>query len=115
MAVARLTELQKNNPKLLNEIYFPTNNPGFEICDSDNENRIKIMKLMESLPENQDWAGTAILESPQENDKNYYWVRVNTKQGKEFNYYIYQQTFQIKFFNLKDKKLMTLEEWRKSR
>lgn len=115
LAVNRFIELQKSNPKLLNEIYFPTNNPSFEICDSDNENRTKIMELMQNLPENQDWAGTAILESPQENDKNYYWVRVNTKQGKEFNYYIYQQTFQIKFFNPKNKKLMTLEEWRKSR
>lgn len=115
LAVDRFIELQKSNPKLLNEIYFPTNNPSFKICDSDNENRSKIFKLMQELPENKDWAGTAILESPQENDKNYYWVRVNTQQGKEFNYYIYQQTFQIKFFNPKSKKLMTLEEWRKSR
>lgn len=115
LAVNRFVELQKSNPKLLNEIYFPTNNPRFEVCDSDNENRTEIMKMMQNLPENQDWVGTTILESPQENDKNYYWVRVNTKQGKEFNYYIYQKTFQIKFFNPKNKKLMTLEEWRKSK
>jgi hypothetical protein len=115
LAVNRFEELQKTNPKLLNEIYYPTGNPSFEIADSDNENRTKIFKLMEELPENQDWAGTGIIESPQENDKNYYWVRVKTQQGKEYNYYIYQQTFEIRYFDIKKNKLMTLEEWRKSK
>lgn len=114
LAVNRFEELQKTNPKLLNEIYYPTGNPSFEIADSDSENRTKIFKLMEELPENQDWAGTGIIESPQENDKNYYWVKVKTQQGKEYNYYIYQQTFEIKYFDIKKNKLMTLEEWRKS-
>lgn len=115
LAVNRFIELQKSNPKLLNEIYFPTNNPSFEICDSDYENRSKIMELMENLPDNKELAGILIIESPQENDKNYYWVRVNTKENKELNYYIYQKTFEIKFFNPRTKKLMTLEEWRKSK
>ncbi len=115
LAVNRFEELQKTNPKLLNEIYYPTGNPSFEIADSDNENRTKIFKLMKELPENQDWAGTGIIESPQENDKNYYWVRVKTQQGKEYNYYIYQQTFEIRYFDIKKNKLMTLEEWRKSK
>nr|WP_315149274.1 DUF5301 domain-containing protein [uncultured Flavobacterium sp.] len=115
LAVNRFIELQKSNSKLLNEIYFPTNNPSFEICDSDNENRTKIMELMQNLPENKEWAGTSILESPQENDKSYYWVRVEIKENKELNYYIYQKTFEIKFFDPKTKKLMTLDEWRKSK
>ncbi len=113
LAVNRYEELKKSNSKLLNEIYFPTGNPSFEICDSDNENRSKIFKLMQELPENQDWAGTHIVESPQENDKNYYWVRVTTKQDKELNYYIYQETFEVKFFDAKNNKLITLDEWRK--
>lgn len=115
LALNRLEELQKTRPKLLDEIYYPTGNPSFEISDSDNENRAKIFKLMEELPENQDWAGTGIIESPQENDKNYYWVRVKTQQGKEYNYYIYQQTFEIKYFDIKKNKLITLDEWRKSK
>lgn len=115
LAVNRLEELEKDNPKLLNEIYFPTGNPSFEICDSDNKNRTKIFDLMEKLPENQDWAGTSIVESPQENDKDYYWVRVKTQQNKKFNYYIYQRTFEIKFFDTVNNKLLTLEEWRKSK
>ncbi|NJM80057.1 MAG: hypothetical protein HC854_11365 [Flavobacterium sp.] len=107
LAVNRFEELEKSNPKLLNEIYFPTENPSFDIADSDNENITKIFNLMEKLPENQDWAGTEILESPQENDKNYYWVRVKTTENKEFNYYIYQETFEIKFFDPKKSKLMS--------
>ena len=70
---------------------------------------------MEKLPENKEWAGTEIIESPQENDKNYYWVRVETKENKKLNYYIYQKTFEIKFFDPKTNKLMTLVEWRKSK
>ena len=115
LAVNRFEELERVNPKLLNEIYFPTRNPSFEIADSDNENRTKIFSLMEKLPENQDWAGTRIVESPQENDKDYYWVRVETKQNKKFNYYIYQQTFEIKFFDTINNKLLTLEQWRKQK
>lgn len=115
LAVNRLGELKKNNSKLLNEIYFPTGNPSFEICDSDNKNRKQIFKLMEELPENQDWAGTSIIESPQENDKNYYWIEVETQQGKKIDYYIYQETFEIKYFDKKNNKLMTLDEWRKSK
>lgn len=115
LAVNRFEELQKDNPKLLNEIYFPTGNPSFDIADSDNKNRTKIFTLMEKLPENKNWAGTRIVESPQENDKNYYWVRVKTEQNKTFNYYIYQETFEIKFLDTINNKLLTLEEWRKQK
>lgn len=115
LAVNRHEELKKSNSKLLNEIYFPTGNPSFEICDSDNENRSKIFQLMQELPENQNLVSTHIVESPQENDKNYYWVRAKTAENKEFNYYIYQETFEIKFFDTKKNKLMTLNEWRKSK
>ncbi|MEN2400163.1 hypothetical protein GKZ90_0010265 [Flavobacterium sp. MC2016-06] len=115
LAVERFEELNKKNPKLLNEIYFPTGDPSFEVCDSDNINRSKIFKLMEELPENQEWAGTSILESPQINDKNYYLVRVYTKEKKEFNYLVYQKTFEIKFLDPKTKKLLTLTEWRETK
>ncbi|MFD1604177.1 hypothetical protein ACFSJW_08270 [Flavobacterium artemisiae] len=115
LAVNRFDELQKSDATLLNEIYYPTEDPSFEIADSDNENRNKIFKLMEELPENQEWAGTSILESPQINDKNYYLVRVTNKDKEEFNYFIYEETFEIKFLDTKSKKIMTLDEWRKSK
>jgi len=113
LAVNRFYELQKNNAKLLDEIYYPTQKPNFKTADSDNENRTKIFNLMQDLPENQVWAGTSIIESPQINGKNYYWVRVTNEDKEEFNYYVYQKTFEIKFFNPKSKKLLSLEEWRK--
>lgn len=115
LAVNRLEELQKDNPKLLNEIYFPTGNPSYDIADSDDKNRTKIFNLMEKLPENKNWAETRIVESPQENDKNYYWVRVKTEKNKTFNYYIYQETFEIKFLDTINNKILTLEEWRKQK
>lgn len=115
LAVNRLEELEKSNPKLLNEIYFPTGNPSFEIADSDNENRTKIFDLMDKLPENKNRTEIRIVESPQENDKNYYWIRVKTESNKTFNYYIYRETFEIKFLDTIKNNLMTLEEWRKNK
>lgn len=114
LAINRLEDLQKNNPKFLDEIYFPTGNPSFEICDSDNENRSKIFDLVKNLPESKGWTSTAILDYPQINDKDYYWVRVTTKNN-EYNYYVYENTFEIKFFNPKNKNLMTLSDWRRSK
>ncbi len=113
----RVNELQKGKP-LLNEVYFPTGNPGFEICEIcnvDNEIREKIFDLMTKIPENQkDWSSTGIVESPFDTGKNYYWVKVKAG-NKEINYYVYQKTYQIKYFNPKTKTLMTLEEWRKGK
>ncbi len=113
----RVDELEKNKP-LLNEVFFPTGNPNFEICeicDVDNEIREKIMDLIMEIPENQkDWSSTGILESPFDTGKKYY--RVKVKAGnKELEYYVYQKTFEIKYFNPETKTLMTLEEWRKGK
>lgn len=111
----RVKQLEKNEP-LLNEVFFPTGNPSFEICEIcnvDNEKRTKIMDLLKKIPENQkDWTSTSILESPYDTGKNYYWVRV-TAGNREINYYVYPKNYEIKYFNPKTKTLKTLEEWRK--
>ncbi|KFF06671.1 hypothetical protein B0A68_01550 [Flavobacterium reichenbachii] len=111
----RVADLEKNKP-LLNEVFFPTRNPSFEICkicNVDNKIRQKIMTLMMEIPENQkDWSSTSVIESPFDTGKNYYWIKVNAG-NKEFNYYVEQKTFEIKYFNPKNKTLITLEEWRK--
>ena len=110
----RVKELEENKP-LLNEIFFPTGNPSFEICEIcnvDNEKRTKIMNLLKEIPESQDWSSTSIVESPIDTGKSYYWVKVEAG-NKEFNYYVDQKTFEIKYFNLKTKTLTTLEDWRK--
>jgi tetratricopeptide (TPR) repeat protein len=114
---SRVKALEQNKP-LLNEIFFPTINPSFEICkicDIDNEIREKIFDLMMEIPENQNgWSSTGIIESPFDTGKNYYWVKVKAG-NEEFNYYVNQKTFEIKYFNPKTKILIPLEEWRKRR
>ena len=110
----RVEELEKNKP-LLNEVFFPTGNPNFEICEIcnvDNEKRDKITNLLIRLPENENWSSTAILESPYDSGKDYYWIRV-TSGKREINYYVYPKNYEIKYFNPKTKTLKTLEEWRK--
>ncbi len=112
----RVEELEKNKP-LLNEVFFPTGNPSFEICEIcnvDNEKREKITQLLIKMPENQNWSSTAILESPYDTGKSYYWIRVEAG-NKELNYYVDQKTFEIKYFNPKTKTVMTLEDWRKGK
>ena len=112
----RVEELEKNKP-LLNEVFFPTGNPSFEICEIcnvDNEKRHKITQLLIKMPENQHWSSTAILESPYYTGKSYYWIRVEVG-NKELNYYVDQKTFEIKYFNPKTKTVMTLEHWRKGK
>lgn len=109
----RVEELEKNKP-LLNEFFFPTGNPSFEICqicNVDNEKREKIMNLLIKMPENQNWSSTSVLESPYDTGKSYYWIRVEAG-NKELNYYVDQKTFEIKYFNPKTKTLMTLADWR---
>jgi tetratricopeptide (TPR) repeat protein len=110
----RVEVLEKNKP-LLNEVFFPTGNPNFEICEIcniDNEKRDKITNLLIKLPENENWSSTAILESPYDSGKDYYWIRV-TSENREINYYVYPKNYEIKYFNPKTKTLKTLEEWRR--
>ncbi|BFM43807.1 hypothetical protein CFS9_24480 [Flavobacterium sp. CFS9] len=112
----RVEELEKNKP-LLNGIFFPTGNPSFEICEIcnvDNKKREKITQLLMQIPENLDWSSTTILESPYDTGKSYYWIRVEVGK-KELNYYVDQETFEIKYFNPKTKTVMTLDDWRKGK
>ena len=121
LAVERIKELEKESPNLLKSIYFQPGKPDFEVCDSNNENRTKIMELIRELPEVKDKftknAGLTILEDPKDNGKNYYWVSFHEENSlifkTEYNFYIYQKTFEIKFYDIKKNKIISLAEWRK--
>ncbi|OOV25044.1 hypothetical protein BXU11_15960 [Flavobacterium sp. LM5] len=123
LAVERINELQKQNPILLNSIYYETGRPDFEVCDADNENRTKVIELVRELPEVKDKfeknAGIGIVEAPKDNDKNYYWVRFYEDNSlifkTEYNFFIYQKTFEIKYFDKKNNKVLSLAEWRKTK
>lgn len=122
-SVKRFEELQKENPKLLNEIYFPTRNPNFEIAESDDYNRSKIFEIIGKIQEvrkckncNSTW----IYESPQTNDKDYYWIKVGENNGyleetfkTKFDFFVYPKNFEIRYYDEKNKRVMTLDEWRK--
>lgn len=127
LAIDRYNELLKPNAKLLNEIYFPTGNPTFDIADSDDENRTKIFDFFMNMPEVQKCkCGVHIFESPQENDKDYYWIKIGNiesddirdivnfnKLNTKYNFFVYpNKNFEVKFYNPKTNQTMSLEEWR---
>lgn len=121
LAVARYDELAKEKPVLLDEIYFPTANPSFDIADSDNENRTKIFDMVFALPEAKN-KSVSIVESPQTNDKDYYLIKVGKSTGYnpedlivQYSFYIYPKDFTMKYYDEKNNRLMTIEEWRNSR
>ena len=123
MAVERIKELEKQNPNLLNSVYYETGRPDFEVCDADNENRTKVIELVRELPEVKDKyeknAGIGIVEAPKDNGKNYYWVRFYEDNSlifkTEYNFFIYQKTFEIKYYDKKNNKVLSLSEWRKTK
>ncbi|WP_432671275.1 tetratricopeptide repeat protein [Flavobacterium sp. SM2513] len=118
LAVERINELEKETPTLLNSVYYETGRPDFEVCDADNENRTKIMKLISQLPEVKhlkNWNSTEIFEAPRLNGKNYYWIKVNSDNNEQFNFFVYQKTFEIKYYDKKNNKLLSLNDWRKTR
>ncbi|WP_031455706.1 tetratricopeptide repeat protein [Flavobacterium chungangense] len=122
LAVKRIKELKKQNPILLKSVYYETGRPDFEVCDADNKNRTKVIELVRELPEVKDKfeknAGISILEAPKNNGKNYYWVNFYETNSlifkTEYDFFIYQKTFEIKYYDKKNKKIMSLEEWRKT-
>lgn len=115
LAVERIKELKKENPILLNSVYFPTGRPDFEVSDSDNVNRHKIMKLIINLPEvRNNWFSIEIYKAPKDYEKNYYWIKVNSDENVEkFNFFVYQNTFEIKYYDIEKNKIIELKDWRK--
>ena len=49
LAVERIKELEKQNPILLNSVYYETGRPDFEAFESDNDNRTKVIELVRDL------------------------------------------------------------------
>lgn len=121
LAISRIEELEKNNPKLLDEIYFETGNPNFEVCDSDDENRDKVFELLSQIEEvknDPECNGKWIYEGPYENGKNYYWAKVGKGMvgvnfKTKYDFIIYKETFDIMYYDTIKNDFISLEEWRK--
>lgn len=128
-AVNRLNELQKENPKPLDEIYFPTGLPDFEITIDDNDRREKIFEIFNAMPEVQkNHYNVYIFGSPINDDTDYYWVKIGENKIKnlkdlgnfdnfktKYNFFVYPKDWEIKFYEPKNKSLISLKEWRENR
>lgn len=124
LTLKRIEELEKPNPKLLSTLHFITGDPSYDIAEDDNELRGKIFDLLDTLPE---CTGLErhIFRSPKTNDKDYYWIKVgkNIKVGHDYepdykaqyDFFIYAKDLSVKYYNPETKKLIPLEEWRKTR
>lgn len=76
------------------------------------------MKLISELPEVTNlvnWNSTEIFKAPKDNDKNYYWIKVSDDEGEKIFFFVYQKTFEIKYYEKKNETILSLEQWRKQK
>jgi len=90
----------------------------------------KIYDLVFALPEVKDRADyierqsngtrhlrTWIYQTPKETQGKYYWVKVGEENGmnfvSHFNFYVYQENFEIKYFDTENDTIISLDTWRK--
>ena len=118
-ALKRIEELNKPVPKLLNELFYPSARSDNPICKTDNERREKIFDLINQLPEVKACKtcdGISIYKEPDETNSSNYWVKVghgSANLGSQFNFFVDTLTYEIKYFDTKADRLLTLPEWRK--
>lgn len=118
-ALKRIEELNKPTPKLLNELFYPSARSDNPICRTDNERRTKIFDLINDLPEVKACKtcdGISIYKEPDETNSSCYWVKVGHGSANlvsQFNFFVDTLTYEIKYYDTKEDRLLTLHEWRK--
>jgi hypothetical protein len=119
-ALRRIEELNKPAPKLLSELFYPSARSDNPICRTDNERRTKIFDLINDLPEVKacnTCDGVSIYKEPDETNSSNYWVKVGNDNESvlvsKFDFFVDTLTFEIKYFDTKADRLLTLPEWRK--
>lgn len=119
-ALKRIEELNKPSPKLLHELFYPSSRSDNPICKDDNERRDKIFDLINDLPEVKACKTcnlVSIYKEPDETNSSNYWVKVGHDNSSnlvsQFNFFVDTLTYEIKFFDTKTDKLLTLPDWRK--
>lgn len=110
----RLIELKKENPKLLTELFFPTDRPDAEITITDNGIRSKMFDTIFKLPECRNCGSVSVHKQPNQLNSSKYWFKANLKGGKVANYdfLIDTLTFEILVFDTISKTGTPLTEWR---
>lgn len=119
-ALKRIKELNKPTPKLLNELFYPSARSDNTICKDDNERRDKIFNLINDLPEVKACKAcdvVSIYKEPDETNSSNYWIKVGHDKASilvsQFNFFVDTLTYEIKYFDTKADRLLTLPEWRK--
>lgn len=121
-ALKRIAELNKPKPKLLDELFYPSARSDNEICKTDNARRDSVFKIVYDLPEVKACAScdvVSIYKEPDETNSSNYWIKVGHDNGSslvsQFNFYVDTLTYEIKYLDTQTDKILTLEEWRKSK
>ncbi len=99
--------------------------------ESDSVNEERIYKLIYNLPEVVERAKyieketqgkrhlvIMIAEKPKEKTQNYYWVKVGenleTNFVTHYNFYVYKEKYEIKYYDTVNDTIINLETWRKN-
>ena len=121
-AQKRVDELSKLNPKLLNELFYPSDRTDIEICKTDNERRTKIFDLINNLPEVKNCKNcnvVSIYQEPKNTKSSKYWIKVGYDNGSnlvsQFNFFVDTLTYKITFLDTQTDKQLTLDEWRRQK
>jgi hypothetical protein len=118
-ALMRIQELKKANPALLTELFYPSERPDEEICQTDNERRTKIFDLIYEMPEVKDCKAcnsVSIYKEPKQTKSSKYWIKVGQdNRGKlttQYDFYVDTLTLEITYLDTNTQKELTLSEWR---
>jgi tetratricopeptide (TPR) repeat protein len=116
----RIDELAKQNPKLLTELFYPSDRPDNEICETDNDRRTKIFELIGNLTEVENCEECNVIlihQEPKHTESSKYWIKVGHDNGmnlvSQFNFFVDTLTCEITYLDTDTDEQITLTEWRK--
>jgi tetratricopeptide (TPR) repeat protein len=115
----RVAELKKTNPRLLTELFYPSDRPDEGLLDSEDKRRNKIFDLIGNLPEVKSCkeCGISIYKEPKQTQSSKYWIKVGPDNGanlvSQFNFFVDSSTYEITFLDTKTDQEIRLEDWRK--
>ena len=113
-AQKRLIELNKPNPKLLTELFFPTDRPDAEITISDKGIRKKMFDTIYKLPECKNCSSVSVFKQPNQLKSSKYWFKAFHKGSKvaKYDFLIDTLTFEIMVYDTISKTKTPISVWR---
>jgi tetratricopeptide (TPR) repeat protein len=120
LCIQRIDDIKQNN-HLLKQTYFPPGNPYFKECKDDYEVEKKIYDTIFSLPEVRSKPHSVLIyQCPLTSDSNHHWVIAkcigsNHVHKSDLNFFVYLKPFTVKYFDKKNNRQYSLNEWRKNK